>query len=63
MYFWARQRHGAVYFRRRCCWAHTMSTSSSRRPESRVVFHGHAGGKCGVWLTLAGVLELFFTFG
>ena len=36
IHFWARQRHGAVYFRRGCCWAHTMSTSSCRPPESRV---------------------------
>jgi hypothetical protein len=61
--FWARQGDGAVYFRRGCCWAHTMSTSSSRTPESRVVFHDHRGLKRGVLLALTGVLELFFTFG
>jgi hypothetical protein len=63
IHFWARQRHGAVYFRRGCCWAHKMSTSSSRMPESRVVFHGRSGAKRGFWVALAGVLELFFTFG
>ena len=63
IHFWARQRHGAVYFRRGCCWAHTMSTSSSRTPESRVVFHDRSGAKRGFWLALAGVLELLFTFG
>jgi hypothetical protein len=62
IHFWARQRHGAVYFRRECCLAHTMSTSSSRTPESRGVFHGRSGAKRGVWLALAGVLELFFIF-
>jgi hypothetical protein len=40
-----------------------MSTSSSRTLESRVVFHDHSGAKRGVWLALAGVFELFFTFG
>ena len=32
--FWTRRRHGSVYLRRGCCWAHTISTSSSRKPES-----------------------------
>ena len=63
IHFWAGQRHGGVYFRRGCCWAHTMSTSSSRPPESRVVFHDRSGAKRGFWLAPAGVLELFFTFG
>jgi hypothetical protein len=63
IYFWARQRHGSVYFRRGCCWAHTMSRSSNRTPESRVVSMAIRGAKRGVWLALAGVLELFFTFG
>jgi hypothetical protein len=63
IHFWAHQRHGAVYFRRGCCWAHTMSTSSSRTPESRVVFHDRSGEKRGFWLVLAGVLELLFTIG
>jgi hypothetical protein len=40
-----------------------MNTSPSRTPESRVVFHGRSGAKRGFWLDLAGVLELFFTFG
>jgi hypothetical protein len=40
-----------------------MSTSSSRTPESRVIFHDRSGAKLGFWLALAGVLELFFTFG
>ena len=41
----------------------TVLSTSSRTPESRVVFHDHLGEKRGVWLALAGVLELFFTFG
>jgi hypothetical protein len=40
-----------------------MSTSSSRTPESRVVFHDRSGVKRGFWLDLAGVFELFFTLG
>jgi hypothetical protein len=40
-----------------------MSTSSSRLPERRVVFHGRSGAKRGFWLALAAFLELFFTFG
>jgi hypothetical protein len=40
-----------------------MSTSSSRTPESRLVFHVGSGEKRGFWLALAGVFELFFTFG
>jgi hypothetical protein len=63
IHLWARQRHGADYFRRGCCWAHTISTSPSRTPERRVVFHNHSGVKRGVWHAMAGVLELFFTFG
>ena len=55
IHFWARQRHGAVYCRRGCCWAHTMSTSSSRTPESRVVFHDHSGGK--TWCLARSVLR------
>ena len=57
------QRHGAVYFRHGCFCVQTMSTSSSRTPESRIVFHGRSGAKRGSWLVLAGVLELLFTFG
>jgi hypothetical protein len=40
-----------------------MRTSSSRTPENRVVFNDRSGAKRGFWLALAGVLELFFTFG
>jgi hypothetical protein len=56
IHFWARQRHGSIYFWRGCCWAHTMSTSYSRPPESRVVFHDRSGANVvsgSLWLAFS----------